>query len=391
MKKIIVIPTLIVSVLLFAALASLTAFAATEYELWVNGQQVTSDSLEIACGEGKATFDPEKSVLTLENANITEGADKDWLYSGIITFLDDLEIVIKGECFITKTGGTGIDSYHQDEEYAFIPHNVKLTGDGKLTIVQDTQYYGYGLYVTGDLTVDGPTLDITSAAAGIWVNRKANYNSGKIDIEVTSDNYCGLVLNNGSITVDGAEITANAKNAGLLLGNDKEKSYLTVNSGKLTLKGAGGIIAEPDPEDTENIRKLGYVTVNGGTLTLEGSVESTNVPADQFTLGQGVKVLYGEIGDNKCVIGLDTGDVDIPFDDLEDAVWGDANGDGFVTAADIVRLKNHLAGTGVTLSPGADANGDGTVDSLDVVRLKRFFAEYDYKSGTSSVKLGPNK
>lgn len=388
MKKIIVVSTLIVSMLLFAVTASLPVFAADEYDLWVNGQRVTPDNLEIACGEGKATFDPEKSVLTLENANITVGADKDWLYSGIITFLDDLEIVIKGDCFITKTGGTGIDSYHQDEEYAFIPHNVKLTGDGKLTIVQDTQYYGYGLYVTGDLTVDGPTLDITSAAAGIWVNRTADYKSGKIDIEVTSENYCGLVLNNGNITVDGAEITATAKNAGLLLGNDKEKSYLTVNSGKLTLNAAGGIIAEPDPEDTENIRKLGYVTVNGGLLLLDGSKEATNIPADQFTLGQGVKVLYGEIGDKKCAIGLDTGDVDIPFDDLEDAVWGDANGDGSVTAADIVRLKKHLAGSGVAVSPGADADGSGTVDANDVVRLKRYFAEYDHKSERSSVRLG---
>ncbi len=71
------------------------------------------------------------------------------------------------------------------------------------------------------------------------------------------------------------------------------------------------------------------------------------------------------------------------------ALRGDANGDGYVTALDVVRLKNYLAGAAVTLSPGADANGDGTVDSIDVVRLKRFFAEYDYKSGTSSVKLGP--
>lgn len=71
-------------------------------------------------------------------------------------------------------------------------------------------------------------------------------------------------------------------------------------------------------------------------------------------------------------------------------LWGDANGDGNVTAADVVRLKSHLAaGDGALyIDDGADANGDSVIDALDVVRLKRFFAEYDYSSGASSVKLG---
>lgn len=71
-------------------------------------------------------------------------------------------------------------------------------------------------------------------------------------------------------------------------------------------------------------------------------------------------------------------------------IWGDANGDGNVTASDVVRLKRHLAAEdgALYIDDGADANGDSVIDALDVVRLKRFFAEYDYSSGASSVKLG---
>lgn len=72
-------------------------------------------------------------------------------------------------------------------------------------------------------------------------------------------------------------------------------------------------------------------------------------------------------------------------------LWGDANGDGSVSAADIVRLKKHLAsgdGGEVYLDDGADADGSGGVDVADVVRLKRYFSEYDFAAGRSSVKLG---
>lgn len=74
-----------------------------------------------------------------------------------------------------------------------------------------------------------------------------------------------------------------------------------------------------------------------------------------------------------------------------ESIPGDANGDGYVRASDIVRLKKYIASgnsSGVNVGPGADADGNGVVDALDVVRLKRYFAEYDPLTGVSSVKLG---
>ena len=54
---------------------------------------------------------------------------------------------------------------------------------------------------------------------------------------------------------------------------------------------------------------------------------------------------------------------------------GDTNGDGVVTSADYVRIKNYLRGT-VKLDENqkfaADPTGDGTVTSSDYVRIKNY-------------------
>lgn len=48
------------------------AFAeTTQYNLFVNGEQFTSDNLTIACGEGTATYDPDAKTLTLSSASVT--------------------------------------------------------------------------------------------------------------------------------------------------------------------------------------------------------------------------------------------------------------------------------------------------------------------------------
>ena len=56
-------------------------------------------------------------------------------------------------------------------------------------------------------------------------------------------------------------------------------------------------------------------------------------------------------------------------------VGGDVNSDGSVNGFDLIRLRKHLAGQTVEISPvNADANGDGVVDLLDLVRLRKYLA-----------------
>lgn len=75
-------------------------------------------------------------------------------------------------------------------------------------------------------------------------------------------------------------------------------------------------------------------------------------------------------------------------------VYGDADGDGKVTSADIILIKKFIANydsaTGastVKICAGADANGDGKVNSSDVILLKKYIANID-KDGNSSIILG---
>ena len=47
-------------------------FATTGYEIYVNGEQFTSEKTTINCGDGTATFDISTNTLILNNATITK-------------------------------------------------------------------------------------------------------------------------------------------------------------------------------------------------------------------------------------------------------------------------------------------------------------------------------
>ena len=90
--------------LVFAlAIAPTASFAATNYDLSVNGEHFTSEKLTIQCGEGTATYDPATQNLTLNNASITNAVD----YGGIDSELTgDLTITLSRE--VTKSPSTTI-------------------------------------------------------------------------------------------------------------------------------------------------------------------------------------------------------------------------------------------------------------------------------------------
>lgn len=77
------------------------AFAdTTQYDLFVNGEQFTSEKLTIECGEGTATYDPATQTLALNNASITNAID----YGGIHSKLTgDLTITLQGSNSIPLT------------------------------------------------------------------------------------------------------------------------------------------------------------------------------------------------------------------------------------------------------------------------------------------------
>ena len=71
--------------------------------------------------------------------------------------------------------------------------------------------------------------------------------------------------------------------------------------------------------------------------------------------------------------------------------FGDVNGDKVVNLNDVVTLRYYLVAEdgAIDVNSGADANCDGTIDTKDLLLLRKYLAYYDYKTGESSIVLGP--
>ena len=329
------------------------------YELWVNNEQFADDHLVIQCGDGTATFDPATYTLTLDNAQITKGAEKDWLYTGILDFLDEeLTIVVNGDCAITETGGDGIGSYQFDENWQMVPHDMTVKGDGKLTIKESTPMYGYGFYCTGALTLDGVDIAIESAATGVWAKELSIKNSS-IDSDC-STGYSGIVVNNGEFRFENSTVNATSvQGAGLLLGNNVDPANLELVSGTLTLRGSVGIDCE------ENVNST--VTINGGKFDAAGTDTLFEyLPEDRFTLGENVAVTSGGFDQNNIVIEETV---------KPEIIIGDLNDDGIADVLDAVMIQKYAVDK-IELTDEqkyvADVNGDGTVDILDAVMIQKY-------------------
>ncbi|MBQ2725119.1 MAG: hypothetical protein IJF78_05400, partial [Clostridia bacterium] len=97
------------------ARANLKQSNATAYPLWVGGEQVTSEKLEITGGSGTATYDPETNTLTLDNYTYTGTGYNDAAiyYNDENIFTSEaatLNLILKNENTVTHTGG-GDSSY----------------------------------------------------------------------------------------------------------------------------------------------------------------------------------------------------------------------------------------------------------------------------------------
>lgn len=178
-----------------------SAFAdTTQYDLFVNGEQFTSEKLTIECGEGTATYDPATHTLTLNNASIANTAG----YGGIASNLTgDLTIALQGNNSITFDDNMGI----------MAAGNVEITGPGNLAIYVAGETKD-SLSVAGDVSVRGTSLSV-NAPGGIGI---ASDGTVSLDnAQVTSAAlYAGidainLIIENGSVVdISAAEDSCNA-------------------------------------------------------------------------------------------------------------------------------------------------------------------------------------
>ncbi len=248
---------ILLSIVMVAGLLPTVAFAAENYNLYVNGEQFTSEKLSIACGEGTASYDPNTKTLTLNNAAITNGGKSDESPKYGIRVVGDTNLTIKlsGTNSITLDNGGGIFADGSSDNYNII-------GDGKLTInVKWDALYT----LNGNISIsEGAELDITSAKG------------------------CGITsYNKGILSIDGAKVAVS--------------SYYTAASAKeLEIKNNSEVVLIASA-DQFNAVYMGDENGAGKIEIINSKVEATSYYPALFTEGN-LTVNGGEV---KCTSTAD--------------------------------------------------------------------------------------
>lgn len=232
------------------AIAPTASFAATDYNLSVNGERFTSEKLTIQCGEGTATYDPATQNLTLNNASITNAVD----YGGIDSELTSgLTITLQGSSQITFSDNIGI----------WAEGSVIFCGSGSLAIsvAGDTMD---GISVGDDVTMQNTTVSIHSPGGlGIACDGTVSLNN----TQLTSNGlYAGidaanLVIKNGcTVNISAAEQNCNAA---YINSTDSSAGNINISNSTVAAKSLfPGLFA------------TGNMTIDGGTLQATSTVDS---------------------------------------------------------------------------------------------------------------------
>ena len=342
---------ILLSIVMVAGLLPTVAFAAENYNLYVNGEQFTSEKLSIACGEGTASYDPNTKTLTLNNAAITNGGKSDESPKYGIRVVGDTDLTIKlsGTNSITLDNGGGIFADGSSDNYNII-------GDGKLTInvkwdalytlngnisisegaeLDITSAKGCGItsYNKGILSIDGAKVAVSSyytAASAKELEIKNNsevvliasadqFNAvymgdengaGKLEIinsKVEATSYYPALFTEGNLTVNGGEVscTSTADSAIWTKGNILIKGGAKVTTdGKFPMGGNGTFTVEEAEIDAKNTNENNIPAIfdecvpaiaDGYHLNYAKAVDSEGTEIDLLSSGTQYFALYKNV------------------------------------------------------------------------------------------------
>ena len=342
---------ILLSIVMVAGLLPTVAFAAENYDLYVNGEQFTSEKLSIACGEGTASYDPNTKTLTLNNAAITSGGKSDESPKYGIRVVGDTDLTIKlsGTNSITLDNGGGIFADGSSDNYNII-------GDGKLTInvkwdalytlngnisisegakldITSAQGCGITSYNKGILSIDGAKVAVSSyytAASAKELEIKNNsevvliasadqFNAvymgdengaGKIEIinsKVEATSHYPALFTEGNLTVNGGEVkcTSTADGAIWTKGNILIKGGAKVTTdSKYPMGGNGSFTVEEAEIDAKNTNENNIpaifdesvpVIADGYKLTYAKAVDSEETEIDLLSSGTQYFALYKNV------------------------------------------------------------------------------------------------
>lgn len=267
--------SILLSLIMMVGVFSVAAFAdSTSYDLYVNGELITSEKLTVKCGEGTATYNPAEKMLTLNNAEITKSNLAADNYGIRAKGSDDLNIKLIGNNKINLPENGGI----------MVNDDVYIYGDGKLTM----EVLWAGISAFGNVDIyEKAELDI-KASGGIAISSEK-----RVRIDNSKVKAVGLDAGIDAATLDiknseaVLEATENERNAAFMRNENGIKSYIKLVNSKVKAKSyypalftPGNIIfdgGEVECISTDNspIWANGNIVFGGGAkVNLEGKYPS---------------------------------------------------------------------------------------------------------------------
>ena len=249
------------------------------YNLWVGSVQVTGMNRDdILSDGGKAKYDPDNQVLTLNNPTITgyhSGSDG----ASASIFSQMPAVILKGSAVIDGTGqfATVYAGYTPD-----IFYSCELVLKGDFTI---TNGDGISVFSIGDVTVTEGNL---SCGALRSYEGSVNITGGTVTASQGIEGEFGIFVGSGIRKVDATASFGSALNA---------------PNGMITL-GEGLIITVPDPASNHDGRI--YAT-DGVTETEAGHVVIGNPAAFPLEITQQPQSVTGTVGETATFTVAATG------------------------------------------------------------------------------------
>ena len=280
---------LLMAALLCAVLLPLTAAAeADAYDVWVNGTRLTADNAAegVACGPGRAVYDPSANVLTLTDAVMTklhEEAAGEGFNSACVYAKGDLTLALEGESTVSPVFSMGANVLNCG---VWCGGGLTVKGTGSLAVSGGlSTYRSVGICAQSAVFCDSVKVDaaggrftgsVGSAGCGVYVEEDIVFTDNAavnaISFQPDSDFFPSVsegIRAGGEMTVEKNAAVYSIANRSASEGGDALAlgGNLTVTGGSLRAKAVGengcGVRVSSDHPTPVSISS-GFVFATGG-------------------------------------------------------------------------------------------------------------------------------
>ena len=252
----------------------------TYYPLWVGGIKVSEKNKNDILGDGgKAKYDPENAILTLNNPYITGAHTYNTYHSQkfqAAIYAETSDLTIKGSLRYSGPAFWVID----------VRGNLTLDANLELQKLECLEGYGADLggsgviLAKGNILVNSGTLKLTAldkaSDYGLAAHGSITVGNAKIEANLNIDADQSLIVNGGTITSDtyikgyaGISFNSATVTAPLGISTSNHSCDLTIRNSTITVPGFANSYG--------NLETRGNLVIENSKITIEGGKNSRNL------------------------------------------------------------------------------------------------------------------